>query len=193
VGLGNPGLKYRFTRHNAGFMVLDRVALDGALTFESIGSWGLICRGDIEGVGFCLLKPQTYMNRSGVAVSALMEQWQIPINKVFVISDDFNLPLGRVRIRKKGSDGGHRGLQSIIETLGDDAFPRLRIGVGDLPEDRDPADFVLEEFADRELAVLKDVLVRAGDALHAWLTTDDLDLCMNKYNVDPGDPSEDQA
>jgi len=186
VGLGNPGTRYGFTRHNAGFMVLDRMVFDAGLGFEPLSRSGLVCRGELEGARFYLLKPLTFMNLSGEAVVEAQERWQLPVERVFVVSDDFNLPLGRIRIRARGSDGGHKGLKSIIDRLGTETFPRLRIGVGPVPGEKDPAEFVLEAFTAGELETLQAALVRAADAVHLWLTTGDLDVCMSRYNVEPG-------
>lgn len=185
VGLGNPGFRYEKTRHNAGFMVLDGLARDLGLSFKAFGLLGLICEGRLDGAPFCLLKPLTFMNRCGRAVGDLKDRFEIPLTGLFVVSDDFHLPLGKIRIRRKGSDGGHRGLKSIIRTLGDGAFPRLRIGIGPVPGDRDTVEYVLEDFEAVEGEKLKDALHRANEALRLWLTTGDLDRCMNRFNREP--------
>ncbi|MBU0754560.1 MAG: aminoacyl-tRNA hydrolase [Planctomycetes bacterium] len=182
VGLGNPGARYSNTRHNAGFMVLDRLAQDRKIVLEKYGRLGWVGREQSEDRSLFLLKPATYMNRSGVAVGDLVDQEEIPFSRTLEISDDFALNLGRIRIRRRGSDGGHNGLESIIRTLGTDLFPRLRIGIGPLPDSIDPVDFVLQPFDGEEQSMLPEVLNRASEAIRLWLKTTDLDLCMSRFN-----------
>lgn len=187
VGLGNPGTRYRFTRHNVGFMVLDRLALDLKVVFEKYGRLGWVGSAPAGESPCFLLKPATYMNRSGVAVGELVDREEIPISRVLVVSDDFFLSLGRIRMRRQGSDGGHNGLESIIRTLGTEAFPRLRIGIGPVPGDVDFVDFVLDPFEADEGDRLQDVLARASEAVRFWLDTGNFDLCMSRYNVRSSD------
>ncbi len=182
VGLGNPGKGYCFHRHNAGFMVVDRLAATLRVTFEPCGKLGAIGRIEERSRRGFLLKPLTYMNRSGRAVGEVRDHYDIPLARVLVVSDDFNLPLGRIRIRRKGSDGGHNGLSSIIRTLGTEEFSRLRVGVGPLPSGKDPADFVLSDFCRKERVPLQEVLVLASEALRLWIEGDDLELLMSRYN-----------
>jgi len=182
VGLGNPGAEYRFSRHNVGFMVLDNLARDLDLVFETYGRLGLICGRALEMPGFSLLKPITFMNLSGRAVGDVKDRQDVPLDRVFVVSDDINLPVGRIRIRRKGSDGGHKGLKSIIRTLGCGGFPRLRIGVGPVSDGIDAADYVLDSFTRKEFDNMRHVLPRAVEALRLWLDTCDIDLCMNRFN-----------
>lgn len=182
VGLGNPGAEYGFNRHNIGFMVLDRLARELDLAFEAFGSMGLVSRGGAKRSPFLLLKPLTYMNRSGRAVGELMDRYRIPLDRVLVVSDEFQLHLGRIRLRRKGSDGGHKGLKSVVRTLGTEDFPRLRLGIGPVPEGVDPMDFVLEDFDIEEGGLLREALALATDALRLWLEYGDIDLCMNRYN-----------
>jgi PTH1 family peptidyl-tRNA hydrolase len=166
-------------------MVLDRVAMELDLLFESYGTLGAVAHGRLEGNAFRLLKPLTFMNRSGRAVGVLMDLDEVPVDKILVVTDDFHLPLGRIRIRRKGSDGGHKGLESIIRTLGCDSFPRLRVGIGPVPADANVVDFVLEDFNASELTTFQVVMARAGEALGLWLRSGDIDLCMNRFNRDP--------
>jgi PTH1 family peptidyl-tRNA hydrolase len=182
VGLGNPGTRYRFTRHNIGFMVLDRVALDLNLVFENYGTLGLLCRGDSDRRSIRLLKPLTFMNRSGIVVGDLVDRLGIPFAGMLVVSDDFSLPLGRMRFRRKGSPGGHKGLESITGTMGTDDFPRLRIGIGPLPRGMDPVEFVLGNFEGDELGLVKEVLGRTSEAVRFWLEAGEIELCMNRFN-----------
>ena len=153
AGLGNPGAKYVTTRHNTGFAAIDHIAAErGAKVIRS--SHRALCgECEIEGVRVLLMKPQTYMNNSGEAISAAAKYYKIPPERVIVISDDVTLDPGRIRVRKKGSAGGHNGLKSIIEHLSTDEFPRVRVGVGKLPSPGpDMADFVLGQpcMADRD-------------------------------------------
>jgi PTH1 family peptidyl-tRNA hydrolase len=185
VGLGNPGAGYRFSRHNAGFMILDRLALDLDLLFAAYGTLGWVARGSMEGGVYHLLKPATFMNRSGRAVGDLMDRHEIPFDRVLVVSDDFQLPLGLIRFRRKGSAGGHKGLGSIIRTLGTDCFPRLRVGIGPVPSNEDVIRFVLADFEPKELSSYQKVLPRASEAVRCWLEKGDIDFCMNRYNTKP--------
>ena len=144
VGLGNPGREYERTRHNAGFMALDYIAGRCGARLDRAKFSALVGEADINGKRVLLMKPQTYMNSSGEAVSAAAKFYKIPAEKVIVISDDITLDVGRLRVRGKGSHGGHNGLKDIIRLLGTDSFPRLRIGVGLKPHpDYDVIDWVL--------------------------------------------------
>jgi len=156
----------------------DRLAAALSLGFEAYGSQSLL--GSSESVG--LLKPLTYMNRSGVAVGEIRDRYQIPVANALLISDDYQLSLGRIRIRRKGGAGGHNGLASVIRTLGTEAFPRLRLGIGPVARGHDAVAHVLGEFGDDELALLDEVLGRAADAARFWLETGDIDLCMSRFN-----------
>ncbi|MFH2002446.1 MAG: aminoacyl-tRNA hydrolase [Planctomycetota bacterium] len=195
VGLGNPGTRYRFTRHNAGYMAVDRLIEDKKLEWVTLGSLGILALGKVDQesfeperhdqeveMSFCALKPLTYMNRSGMAVGDCVDRARIPFENLLVISDDFNLPVGRIRFRKQGSAGGHNGLKSIIRTLGTDAFSRLRIGVGPLPRGANIVNFVLDEFSEPDLDHLDQALNRACEAVQVWIRNRDIDLCMNRFN-----------
>jgi len=205
IGLGNPGMEYTRTRHNAGFRVVDRVARDlGAGAFAARGQ-ALVATGACADEPMLLVKPQTYMNRSGEAVGALLkpEGESLPIDRLLVIADDLHLPLGRLRFRDRGSCGGHNGLASIEQALATDAYPRLRLGIGPRladaatsdgtplsaaePEGQDPVDFVLGAFSEDEEAVLATVIATASEAVRTWVTAG-LSHCQNQYNgwqVDP--------
>jgi len=182
VGLGNPGAKYSYNRHNVGFMALDWLAHSINSLFEPYGALGLISRGEIDQSSYCLLKPLTYMNLSGRAVGDLADRLHIPLERVLVVSDDFQLPFGMLRLRRKGSDGGHNGLKSIIHTLGASDFPRLRIGIGPSPAGIDPADFVLSDFTRPDFDRLQEILGRACDALKLWIGLMEMDLLMGRFN-----------
>lgn len=161
IGLGNPGPEYAWTRHNAGFLVLDRLAARHGLAFRK--------QPLFESSRFgrnLLVRPLTYMNRSGEALKSVRSK--NPVDGLLVVSDDLYLPLGTLRIRERGGDGGHNGLKSIIESWGDGEFPRLRIGVGEPEGDRDSADYVLARFRPEERPVITEALDRAADLLEAY-------------------------
>ena len=146
VGLGNPGTKYELTRHNAGFLILDRFAAKNNLTFHASKFNFYYSEGSLGSSDFFLVKPTTYMNLSGLAVLDFLEQYPIPAEDLIVVVDDVNLPTAQVRLRKSGSDGGHNGIKSIIYHLQSDAFPRLRFGIGSDFEKGEMADYVLSKF-----------------------------------------------
>jgi len=129
-----------------------------------------------------LLRPQSYMNRSGASVQAARDYYQLDHDEILVVCDDFNLPVARLRFRSKGSSGGQKGLQDIIRCLGDERFPRLRIGIGPPPENWDVADYVLSKFGKEEKPVIHEAIERAADAVVTW-TTDGIETCMNQYNA----------
>lgn len=186
IGLGNPGKKYELTRHNVGFMVIDNLASSaefsgGAGSFRMKDQYqALVNKGSIFGEKALLVKPQTYMNRSGQTVAGVMQNLSEPIGGLLVISDDYNLPFGAVRFRRDGSSGGHKGLQSIIEQLGNDKFHRLRIGIG-LPERVDPAGFVLEKFTKAEEKEMRQIIPMAVNAIVFYIKNG-IEKSMNRYN-----------
>jgi len=167
VGLGNPGDKYVLTRHNLGFGVVD--LLKGESDFQKSTRNSQICGVSISSFNIDLLKPLTYMNRSGTAVHEYALSKNIFPEEILVICDDFNLPLGRLRLRQGGSDGGHNGLASIIEKLGSRNFPRIRLGIGPIPENTLSEDYVLNRFSDNDEPEVKEMLKRAGQAVIAWI------------------------
>ncbi|MDD5259522.1 MAG: aminoacyl-tRNA hydrolase [bacterium] len=180
AGLGNPGKEYQKTRHNAGFLVLDQLAsqLDIKLNehkFESI-----LGRGERARHKVLLLKPQTYMNKSGEAIVPAMNYYKVTAEHLLVVVDDFNLELGVLRFRAKGSAGGHHGLESIVQQLGTADFKRLRIGIG--TADSKDADFVLGAFTKEEMAVVKETVVRAAEAIE-FLLGHSFENTMNRYNL----------
>jgi PTH1 family peptidyl-tRNA hydrolase len=206
VGIGNPGPEYEATRHNVGFMVLDLLAVRLGLSFARLerraddGSRRFsgkakaqVCEGRRKGREFLLVKPQTYVNLTGEVAAPLLRFAKRTPDSLFVIVDDLNLPLGRIRLRPSGSAGGHNGLKSIQQMLGTDAYPRLRLGIGSpASEDErrseglraaDWPDFVLAPFLPEEREVLGRVLVRAAECAEAWLDGEDLQSLMGTYNV----------
>lgn len=167
VGLGNPGRRYARTRHNLGFLLLDRIAEARGIRIGDDRCESLVGRGEWERESLVLAKPQTYMNNSGVAAAALLRRFRVEGANLVVAYDDLDLPFGRLRIRCGGSAGGHRGLASILQHVADRDFVRLRMGIGRPPAGVDPVEYVLSRFSAEEQQALEDVLSRAEDALEA--------------------------
>lgn len=178
VGLGNPGRKYAATKHNIGFRVVDALAEAEGGDFRKNKQGDLVCKIEIAGTQVRLLKPQTFMNLSGAAVEGM---GSFDPGNLIVVSDDFNLELAQIRIRRGGGDGGHKGLRSLIERIGTEAFPRVRIGVGKPAPGEDPAEFVLKPFRKADQAVIEDAVRTAADALR-FLIEHGVDAAMNEYN-----------
>ncbi len=183
VGLGNPGSKYTGTRHNIGFVVVEELARRHGLSFSQKQANAEVARGRIAGTPVILAKPLTYMNDSGRAVQALARYYKIPTNQVLVVYDDFALPLGTLRIREKGSAGGHNGVTSVIQHLGTQGFPRLRVGV-DRPVQvqHSTIDWVLGRFTKDEQAVMQPTVPRAAEAIESILNNG-IERAMNQYNT----------
>ena len=182
VGLGNPGPKYEWTRHNCGFMVIDELARRAGKEVKAPECQALTARATVGGEGVMLVKPQTFMNLSGFAVAALIKKYEVPErSSVLIISDDLALPFGKIRIRARGSAGGQKGLKSIIEKLGGQDFPRLRLGIAPDHPVNDAADFVLSEFPKKDRDDLVRIVALAADAVEALLTTG-VANAMSKYN-----------
>lgn len=181
VGLGNPTKEYENTRHNIGFMAVDALAAEYGITVTTLKHKALIGKGMIEGEKVILAKPVTYMNLSGEAVREISDYYKIPAEDVIVIYDDISLDVGFLRIRKKGSAGGHNGMKSIIAHLGTEDFPRVKVGIGEKRPGQDLADYVLGRFPKEDLEALKKVLedVKKAIALMVW---DDIGEAMNLYN-----------
>ncbi len=173
VGLGNPGKEYRLTRHNAGFLCMDAVCDKYGCTTDRSKFKALVGEATIAGARVLVMRPQTFMNCSGEAVAAAANFYRIAPANIIVCSDDVNLAVGGIRVRGKGSDGGQRGLRSIIDELGSDAFPRVRIGVGQKPHpDYDMADWVLSTFAPSELDKIKALFPIACDGIEHLIRGD---------------------
>lgn len=188
VGLGNPGRRYRDTRHNVGFGVVDELARRAETAFEAAPADALMARVRGEDGGVILAKPLTLMNMSGRAVGDLVRYFRIDLSGLLVVADDVNLPLGRIRARARGSDGGHKGLRSIIEQLGSEEFARLRVGIGRGDLRRDLADHVLARFDPDEREPIAAAIGRAADAAGLF-ATDGIDIVMNWYNRPDGPPA----
>ena len=183
AGLGNPTKQYENTRHNIGFMAIDALADKYDINMIECKHKSLIGKGMINGTKVILVKPLTYMNLSGEAIRAVSEYYKIDeTEELLVIYDDISLDLGQIRIRKKGSAGGHNGLKSIIANLGHDTFRRIKIGVGGKQEGYDLADYVLGHFNGEEIAVMKDSLERTQRAVNLILEGK-VDAAMNEYNT----------
>ena len=182
VGLGNPDKKYEKTRHNTGFMAVDEIASSLSVTITKKKFDALTAETVIGGQRVLLMKPQTYMNLSGVAVEKAASFYKIPPERIIVLFDDISLPVGRMRIRRKGSHGGHNGIRSIIDYLQSDGFPRIKIGVGEKPRpEYDLADWVLSAFKQEELQQIREA---AGHCLEIveLIIKGQTDKAMNLYN-----------
>ena len=182
VFLGNPGPRYEMTRHNAGFMAADAMAKEKNLSINKARFKALTATCEIGGESVLLMKPQTFMNLSGEAVSQAVRFYKIPPEHVIVVSDEVSLPIGKLRIRTKGSAGGHNGLKDIIAKLGTDAFPRIRIGVGAPPHpDYDMADWVLSTFKNQDAEDMLAAAARAAQAAQCYIAQG-ADRAMNRFN-----------
>ena len=180
VGLGNPGPKYRGTRHNVGFEVIDELARRRGLVFESAPAAALMAR-DRSTRGVTLAKPLTFMNRSGQGVTELLRYYRFDVADLLIVVEDANLPLGRLRARARGADGGHQGLRSVSDALGSQEFSRLRVGVGRGDPRRDLADHVLSRFEPEERGDIEIAIGRAADAADMF-TTAGIEQVMNTFN-----------
>ena len=182
VGLGNPGAKYEMTRHNAGFLAVDLLAVKENLNIKKLKYHALVGDAVINGKKCLIMKPQTFMNNSGEAVGEAARFYKIPPERVIVISDDFSFDVGQIRIKRKGSAGGHNGLKSIIAHLGSENFPRIKVGVGKKPNaDYDIIDWVLGRFPKELEKDLKSALENAVDAL-PYIVNEEIDKAMNLFN-----------
>ena len=181
IGLGNPGLKYAATRHNAGFEVVERIGYDHVIKLDKKKHQAIIGHGVIAGEKVVLVKPQTYMNLSGESVRDLLTFYKETPDSIIVIYDDTSISLGSLRIRSQGSHGGHNGIKDIIRCLGTDVFKRIRIGVGEKPPHYDLADYVLSRFEPSEIPVIKETIERASQAVDEIIKNGELEA-MNKYN-----------
>ena len=194
VGLGNPGSQYGGTRHNLGFEVVDEVARRRGLAFESSPANAVMARERGPDKQLMLAKPMTFMNRSGEAVGVLSRYFRVETGDILIVVDDANLPLGRLRARPDGSDGGHNGLRSVILALATREFPRVRMGVGRGETQRDLAGHVLARFAPDEIATIDEMTMRAADAVELFAESGIVTV-MNRFNVSepPEHTTEDDA
>lgn len=182
VGLGNPGKKYENTRHNTGFIAIDKIAEKYGCNINRLKYNALTAECVIAGKKVLLMKPQTFMNLSGEAVTQAMSFYKIPAEKVVIIFDDISLDVGRMRIRRKGSDGGQRGVRSIIGLSGSENFPRIKIGIGEKPHSGwQLSDWVLSRFTKEDLETLDKVTDNACKALE-YIVSGNIDKAMSEYN-----------
>ena len=200
IGLGNPGKKYEHTRHNVGWGVLDELARRHGLAFDKTEKKSLTASGMIAGRQVLLAKPQTFMNLSGEAVRGLVDFYKIDLAQMMIVSDDLDIPLGTLRLRKSGGAGGQRGLKNIIQHLGTRDFDRVRFGIGRPPGKMDPAAYVLQAFQGDEAILAREAIDKAADAVEVWLK-EGIDPAMTLFNGDireqqsapESDPVEDLA
>ncbi len=182
AGLGNPGMQYEKTRHNAGFMVIDSLAERLGITDYKYKFHAKIAEAYISEKKCLIMKPETYMNNSGQAIEDAMSFYKLDINHIIIVYDDISLEPGNLRIRRKGSDGGHNGIKSIIHLTGEDTFPRIKIGVGKKPHPKfDLADWVLSKFKEDEMIKIKNACEKACDSIEL-MVQDKIDEAMNKFN-----------
>lgn len=177
AGLGNPGREYEQTRHNIGFLVVDRLAAQFGSTWEKSSKWGAVSAKCGEVI---LVKPMTYMNRSGEPLGAIAQFYKIAPPEILIVLDDLALPLGRLRLRARGGPGGHNGLESILAHFGTEEVPRLRIGIGTAPREGS-VDYVLSRFFDEEKALVASTIDRAAEAVK-WAIDKGLVSAMNNFN-----------
>jgi PTH1 family peptidyl-tRNA hydrolase len=181
AGLGNPGREYRDTRHNIGFMVLDRLAGRLGERFARLESKSLVAKATHQGSRLILAKPQTFMNESGRAVGGLIRFYKVPLDHVLVVYDDVDLPFGTLRLRPMGGSAGQKGMRSILEQIGTEELARLRMGIGRPPGKMDAAVYVLRPFSAAEVGLLPELLDRAADAVLVFVA-EGLEKAMNTYN-----------
>ena len=185
VGLGNPGLEYKHTRHNFGFMTIEHLAGRLNVTLKRMKFKAMIAETRLDGKLVVLAKPLTFMNDSGNSVGPLTRYFKVPLGNLLVMHDDLDLPLGSVRLRPQGGSSGQLGMASIINRLGTQEFPRMRLGIGRPPGQMDPVDYVLQPFQAQEVELKKMVLDQAADAAETFIRAG-IEAAMNKYNGEVG-------
>lgn len=181
IGLGNPGREYANTRHNFGFMLVDRLAVRLNARGMKVQSKAIVTNAAYEERKLILAKPQTFMNLSGQSVQGLVHFYKLPLTNVMILSDDLDLPFGTIRIRAAGGPGGQRGLSSILERLGTKDVPRMRLGIGRPPGRMDPANYVLQSFSKGDMQAISEILDHAADAALEFVVNG-LNAAMNRYN-----------
>ena len=181
AGLGNPGKEYEGTRHNAGFDTLDFLADKYGISISGFEHHALVGKGYINGNKVLLMKPQTYMNLSGVAIRNILDYYKEDISSLIIVYDDIALPVGKLRVRSKGSAGGHNGIKSIINELGTQEFSRVRVGVGEKPPRWDLVDWVLGRYSKEDKETMEESFKRAGSAIECIVETG-IGSAMNKFN-----------
>ncbi len=183
IGLGNPGAQYFQTRHNAGFLVIDRIADAVNVKLNKTGFHSIYGEGVFKNKPLVLVKPQTFMNNSGEAVAAVVKHYRIPLHQVLIILDEMDLPLGAIRIRLSGSAGGHNGLKSVLAALGSQNVPRLRVGIG-RPENETDVDYVLSSFSGQQLIEFKESIDKSAQAAISFVI-DGPEQTMSRFNRNP--------
>ncbi len=191
VGLGNPGKEHENNRHNVGFHCLDRLAEAHGLSFDRRRHKAKVASGEIAGRKVVLLKPQTFVNCSGEAVSAAASFYRVPAENILAIYDDLDLPQGTIRLRPRGGSGGHNGVKSLIEQLGTAEFPRLRVGIGRPPGRMEPRDYVLQDFTAAEREVMEEVYGRVVEAVETFICHG-ISEAMNRFNARPRRKAEEK-
>jgi len=181
IGLGNPGSKYDNTKHNVGFNVIDLLADRFKIKVNKLKFKALSGDGIIEGERVLLVKPQTFMNLSGESVREIIDWYKATLNNIIIVYDDVDLPLGKIRVRPKGSSGTHNGMKSVVYQIQSDDFPRVRIGVGRPPEEWDLADYVLSKFSSEERKIINGSVSLAGDSVIEIIKSG-VESAMNRYN-----------
>jgi len=181
AGLGNPGRRFENNRHNVGFMLLSRLSIKLGQNFGKVESKALLAKATYQNEKVILVKPQTFMNNSGAAISSLVRFYKVPLESLLVVYDDVDLPLGTLRLRPSGGSAGQKGMQSIIERLGTEEFPRLRIGTGRPPGRKEAADYVLQNFPTQDADLLNETLDRAVNAVLSYIEFG-LEKAMNLFN-----------
>jgi PTH1 family peptidyl-tRNA hydrolase len=184
IGLGNPGREYSKTRHNIGFMLVDRLTVRLNARGMKVQSKAIVITAQYEGQKLIFAKPQTFMNLSGKSVQGLVHFYKIPLDHVLIAHDDLDLPFCTIRMRPGGGAGGQKGIRSTIDQLGTPEFARLRLGIDRPPGRMDPSDYVLQEFSQKELQAVSETLDRAADATLTWVL-EGLNAAMNKFNSGP--------
>jgi len=183
VGLGNPGSEYSRNRHNMGFLCLNHFAKSHRLAFSQRQSKARVAKGEVGGEPVILSKPTTYMNLSGAAVASLVRQWKVSLSDILIVHDDMDLPLGKIRLKPKGSAAGHHGIESIIASLGSQEFPRLRVGIGRPGDTGGTIDYVLGDFVSSERDLVEEVIARVSKAIDCFIA-EGLEKTMSKFNRD---------
>ncbi|HPU41277.1 MAG TPA: aminoacyl-tRNA hydrolase [Acetivibrio clariflavus] len=181
IGLGNPGPRYENTRHNVGFDTVDLLSKKHNIDVTKVKHKALIGDGNIGGHRVLLVKPQTFMNLSGESVREIIEWYKVPVENIIIIYDDIDLPVGKIRIRPKGSAGTHNGMRSVIYQIQSEDFPRIRIGIDKPPQNWDLADFVLSKFSTDERKSVEEAIANAAEAVEVILNSG-IDKAMNRYN-----------
>ena len=181
VGLGNPGRKYARIRHNVGFLCVERLARENGISFSKRHRLTLIGEGSIEEETVILAKPRTHVNLSGEAIVYLLARYRIESTDLIIIYDDMDLPLGKIRLRPRGSAGGHKGISSIIDALETEAFPRIKVGIGRPPEGQGGVEYVLGNFSPEEQRIVNETVQNVSESV-ACLLTEGIEVAMGRYN-----------